>query len=54
MLNYLWGAIIFIGIVTAAFTGNMAQVTNGAIDSAREAVNLAITMLGVMSMWTDT
>lgn len=52
MLNYLWGAMIFIGIVTAAFTGNMAQVTNGAIDSAREAVNLAITMLGVMSMWT--
>lgn len=52
MLNYLWGAMIFIGIVTAAFTGNMAQITNGAIDSAREAVSLAITMLGVMSMWT--
>ncbi len=52
MLNYLWGAMIFIGIVTAAFTGNMAEVTNGAINSAREAVSLAITMLGVMSMWT--
>lgn len=52
MLNYLWGAMIFIGIVVAAFTGNMAEVTNGAINSAREAVNLAITMLGVMAMWT--
>lgn len=52
MLNYLWGAMIFIGIVVAAFTGNMAEVTNGAINSAREAVSLAITMLGVMSMWT--
>lgn len=52
MLNYIWGAIIFIGIVTAAFTGRMADVTNGAIDSAKEAVALAITMLGVMSMWT--
>lgn len=52
MLNYLWGAMIFIGIAVAAFKGNMAEVTNGAIDSAKEAVNLAITMLGIMSMWT--
>lgn len=52
MLNYLWGAMIFIGIVVAAFNGRMAEVTNGAIDSAKEAVSLAITMLGVMSMWT--
>lgn len=52
MLNYLWGAMIFTGIVVAAFNGNMAEVTNGAIDSAKEAVNLAITMLGIMSMWT--
>lgn len=52
MLNYLWGAMIFIGIVVAAFNRNMAEVTNGAIDSAKEAVNLAITMLGIMSMWT--
>ncbi len=52
MLNYLWGAMIFIGILVAAFTGNMAEVTNGAIDAAKEAVTVCITMVGVMSMWT--
>ncbi len=52
MLNYLWGAMIFIGILVAAFTGNMAEVTNGAVNSAKEAVTVCITMLGVMSMWT--
>lgn len=52
MLNYLWGAMILTGILVAAFTGNMSEVTNSAINSAREAVSLAITMLGVMSMWT--
>lgn len=52
MLNYIWGAMIFIGIAAAAFTGNMPQVTNSAINSAREAVTLAITMLGIMSMWS--
>lgn len=52
MLNYLWGIMIFTGIAVAAFTGSMGDVTRGAVDSAKEAVELAITMLGVMSMWT--
>lgn len=52
MLNFLWGAMIFIGIVVAAFTGNMSEVTNQAINSSKEAVTLSITMLGIMSMWT--
>ncbi len=52
MLNYLWGIMIFTGILVALFTGNIANVTNGAIESVGEAVAVAITMLGVMSMWT--
>ena len=52
MLNYLWAGMIFIGILAAAFTGNMESVTNGAIDSAKEAVNTVIIMVGILSMWT--
>jgi spore maturation protein A len=44
--------MILLAIVVAVFTGNMAELTNAAIDSAREAVSLLITMLGVLSMWT--
>ena len=51
MLNYLWGFMILIGIIYAAFTGNLPAVTNAALDSAKEAVALCITMLGVMSLW---
>ncbi len=51
MLNYLWGFMIVIGIVYAAFTGNLPAVTNAALDSSKEAVALCITMLGVMSLW---
>ena len=50
MLNYLWAAMIVIGIVYGAFTGNMTAVSDGALDSAKEAVTLCITMLGVMSL----
>ncbi|MCL2415584.1 MAG: nucleoside recognition protein [Defluviitaleaceae bacterium] len=52
MLNYLWMGMIVIGIVVAAFTGNLSNITNAAVDSAREAVTVCITMLGIMAMWT--
>lgn len=51
MLNYLWAGMILIGIIFAAFTGRMPDITNAAIDSSKEAVTLCITMMGVMSFW---
>lgn len=51
MLNYIWAFMIIIGILYGCFTGNMATLSNAALDSAKEAVSLCITMLGVMSLW---
>lgn len=51
MLNYLWGFMILIGIIYAGITGNINSVTSGALDSAKEAVSLCITMFGVMAFW---
>lgn len=52
MLNYLWGTMILIGVLTAAFTGRMEELTNESLNSAKATVELCITMLGIMSMWT--
>ena len=52
MLNYLWSGMILLAIVTAAFTGNLPEITTAALDSAKEAVMLCLTILGVLSMWT--
>lgn len=51
MLNYIWSFMIIIGILYGSFTGNMAAVSNAALDSAEEAVTLCITMLGIMAFW---
>lgn len=51
MLNCLWAGMMAVGILWGAFHGNMAAVTDGALESAREAVTLCITMLGIMSFW---
>ncbi len=52
MLNYLWGGMILIAVVYGTITGNVKEVGNAAIDSSKEAVELCITMFGVMALWT--
>ena len=51
MLNYLWGFMILTGIIYAALSGTLPSVTDAALSSAKEAVALGITMVGVMSFW---
>lgn len=51
MLNFLWAGMIIVGVMYAAFTGNITEVTNAALDSSKEAITLCLTMLGVMSFW---
>jgi spore maturation protein A len=50
-MNYLWAGMILVGIVFAAFHGTLPELTEAAIDSAKEAVTLCIAMTGVMSFW---
>lgn len=51
-MNYLWGGMLIIGILYGAITGNLKMVTEAAIDSSKEAVSLAIAVVGVTAMWT--
>ena len=51
MLNYLWAGMMMLGIIYAAFTGRMPDITNAALDSSKEAITLCITMIGIMSFW---
>ena len=51
MLNYIWSGMIVIGILSGAFTGNIEAVSDAALSSAQEAVELCITMIGVMGFW---
>ena len=52
MMNYLWGGMLIIGIVYGALTGNMQTVTDSVLSSAKEAVTLSITMLGIVAFWS--
>ncbi len=51
MLNYLWSFMILAGMLWAAANGTLDGVTQALLDSAKDAVTLGITMLGIMTFW---
>ena len=50
-MNYLWAGMLLLGIVYGGLRGEMAAITEAALSSAKEAVSLCITLLGVMCFW---
>lgn len=52
MLNFLWAAMLLTGLLYGCFNGTIAQVNAALLDSAKDAVTLCISMLGIMAFWT--
>lgn len=50
-MNYLWAGMLLIGIFYGSINGHMPELTEAALNSAREAISLCITMTGVMCFW---
>ena len=51
MLNIIWFGMIAVSILTAAYTGTMEAVTQSTVDAAKSAVELAVSLIGVMAFW---
>ena len=52
MLNGIWGFFLIGGILTGAFLGRMDMVTGAILNGGRSAVELALAMAGVISVWS--
>ncbi|MDA8159229.1 MAG: spore maturation protein [Desulfobacteraceae bacterium] len=50
-INLIWLAMILAATVTAAYNGRMPEVTQAVFASAKEAVTLAIGLIGPMALW---
>ena len=51
MLNYIWFGLMAIALVVAAINGTADAVTRGAVESASTAVQIAIGLIGIMTLW---
>ena len=52
MMNYLWSGMILVGLLYSIFAGTLGNVTEAVVNSAREAVNLVISIAGITAFWT--
>ncbi|MCL1853822.1 MAG: spore maturation protein [Peptococcaceae bacterium] len=51
MLNIIWIVLLCVGIVAAACTGNIAVVTESALNAGELGVKTGIQLMGVMGLW---
>ena len=52
MLNIVWPIFIIISIIFSFFTGTIQQLNNSIFESTKMAVDLCITLLGTMCLWS--
>ena len=50
-MNGLWAGMMLVAVVYGAFYGTLPDITQAALDSAKEAVTLSMTMLGNLAFW---
>ena len=48
MINYIWFAMIFFGIIFALFTGNADKITEAIVGGSNNTVNFVIELTGIM------
>ena len=51
MLNYIWFGLMAIALVVAAIQGTADAVTKAAVESASTSVQIAIGLIGIMTLW---
>ena len=51
MINYIWFAMIFFGIIFALLTGNADKITEAIVGGSNNTVNFVIELTGIMCFW---
>ena len=51
MINYIWAFLIAVGTVVGIATGNAAAVSDAAINGAKDAGLLCISLIGAYALW---
>lgn len=51
MMNWLWAILMIISVVGGAVTGQMGQVSEGVLSGSKQAVELCISLAGMMALW---
>ncbi|MBU5627850.1 spore maturation protein A [Oscillibacter sp. MSJ-2] len=51
-MTIVWTGMVVISLIFGAFTGNMSAVSAAALDGAKSAVELCLSMAGIICLWS--
>lgn len=51
MLNWIWFGLMAVAFIVAMFRGTAGEVTTGAIEAAKTAVEISLGLIGIMALW---
>lgn len=52
MLNYIWGGMILLSLVSSVFTGRLEETAAAAVEGSAAAVETCLALLGILCLWT--
>lgn len=52
MLNYVWSFIVILSVICSIFLGNSEGLSSAFMDSAASAIELIITLAGIICLWS--
>ncbi len=51
MMNYVWLFLVLVAVIIGAISGQIKEVTEAAFDTASSAVEIALSLIGIMTLW---
>lgn len=51
-MNYIWAGMILFSFVSAIFSGNMQSLSDAVINGGQSAVELCVSLLGMLCLWS--
>lgn len=51
-MNYIWGGMVILSVITAFFTNRGQEVSNAVMSGGQDAVALFLTLLGSICLWS--
>ena len=51
MVNYIWAFLIIVGILAGFLTGSVQEVSDAAINGAKDAALLCVSLIGAYALW---
>ena len=52
MLNFIWAGMMIVAVACSIFTGRVDELSASMIDGAEGGVTLAISLMGIMCLWS--